>query len=169
MKSRSQEPLNPGSGKQERSPLSPDGGQYLTLGMGAEEYAINILCVQEIRSFEEPTRMVNAPNFIKGVINLRGVIVPIMDLRLKLGLPPVAYSDSTVVIILNMSETVVGVVVDSVSDVVTLPPEVIKVAPQFDVAIDERFIVGLAQQADRMLIVMNIEVLVSDNEMRLVR
>lgn len=152
-----------------RSVMASDGGQYLTLRLGSEEYAIDILRVQEIRSFEEPTRMVNAPDFIKGVINLRGVIVPIMDLRLKLHLPSVEYTDFTVVIILNVRGTIVGAVVDAVSDVVTLAADTIRPAPQFDTAIDERFIVGLAQMAQRMLIVMNIEVLMSDTEMGMVK
>ena len=154
---------------QVRSSVASDDRQYLTLRLGAEEYAIDILRVQEIRSFEEPTRMVNAPDFIKGVINLRGVIVPIMDLRLKLRLPSVEYTDFTVVIILNVRGTIVGAVVDAVSDVVTLAADTIRPAPQFDTAIDERFIVGLAQLAQRMLIVMNIEVLMSDTEMGMVK
>jgi purine-binding chemotaxis protein CheW len=146
-----------------------DGRQYLTLRLGGEEYAIDILRVQEIRSYEEPTRMVNAPPFIKGVINLRGVIVPIMDLRLKLNISKVEYTEFTVVIILNVRGTVVGAVVDAVSDVVTLTQQEIKAAPQFDTAIDSRFIVGLANLAERMLIVMNIEALMSDAEMGMVQ
>lgn len=142
-----------------------DGGQYLTLRLGVEEYAIDILRVQEIRSYEEPTRMVNAPTFIKGVINLRGVIVPIMDLRLKLHIDKVEYDEFTVVIILNVRGTVIGAVVDAVSDVVTLTSQSIKAAPQFDAAIDARFITGLANVGDRMLIVMNIEALMSNAEM----
>ena len=142
-----------------------DGGQYLTLRLGVEEYAIDILRVQEIRSYEEPTRMVNAPTFIKGVINLRGVIVPIMDLRLKLNIDKVEYDEFTVVIILNVRGTVIGAVVDAVSDVVTLTSQSIKAAPQFDAAIDARFITGLANLGDRMLIVMNIEALMSNAEM----
>lgn len=142
-----------------------DGGQYLTLQLGREEYAIDILRVQEIRSYEEPTRMVNAPPFIKGVINLRGVIVPIVDLRLKLNIEKVAYNEFTVVIILNVRGTVIGAVVDAVSDVVTLTSQSIKPAPQFDASIDSRFITGLANVGDRMLIVMNIEALMSNAEM----
>jgi len=144
-----------------------DGGQYLTLQLGREEYAIDILRVQEIRSYEEPTRMVNAPPFIKGVINLRGVIVPIVDLRLKLNIEKVAYNEFTVVIILNVRGTVIGAVVDAVSDVVTLTSQSIKPAPQFDASIDSRFITGLANVGDRMLIVMNIEALMSNAEMRM--
>ena len=142
-----------------------DGGQYLTLRLGSEEYAIDILRVQEIRSYEEPTRMVNAPSFIKGVINLRGVIVPIVDLRLKLNISKVEYDDFTVVIILIVRGTVIGAVVDAVSDVVTLTSQSIKAAPQFDTAIDARFITGLANVGDRMLIVMNMEALLSTAEM----
>ncbi len=142
-----------------------DGGQFLTLRLGSEEYAIGILRVQEIRSYEEPTRMVNAPSFIKGVVNLRGVIVPIVDLRLKLNIERVEYTEFTVVIILNVRGTVIGAVVDAVSDVVTLSAESIKPAPQFDAGIDSRFITGLANVGERMLIVMNIEALLSNDEL----
>lgn len=144
-----------------------DGGQFLTLRLGGEEYAIDILRVQEIRSYEEPTRMVNAPSFVKGVVNLRGVIVPIVDLRLKLNIDKADYTEFTVVIILNVRGTVVGAVVDAVSDVVTLTSQSIKPAPQFDAAIDSRFITGLADVGERMLIVMNIEALMSNDEIGL--
>ena len=146
----------------------PDSGQFLTLRLGNEEYAIDILRVQEIRSYEEPTRMVNAPAFIKGVVNLRGVIVPIVDLRMKLNLSKVEYNEFTVVIILNVRGTVIGAVVDSVSDVVTLAAGAIKPAPQFETALDSRFITGLANVGDRMLIVMNMEALMSNAEMGMV-
>ena len=142
-----------------------DAGQYLTLRLGNEDYAIDILRVQEIRSYEEPTRMVNAPPFIKGVINLRGVIVPIIDLRMKLNLDKVEYNEFTVVIILNIHGTMIGAVVDSVSDVVTLSSESIKEAPQFDTAIDARFISGIANVGERMLIVMDMGALLSKTEM----
>jgi purine-binding chemotaxis protein CheW len=142
-----------------------DSGQYLTLRLGREEYAIDILRVQEIRSYEEPTRMVNAPPFIKGVVNLRGVIVPIIDLRMKLQLANVEYNDFTVAIILNVRGTVIGAVVDSVSDVVTLGADMVKPAPQFETAMDTRFITGLANVGERMLIVMNMEALMSNAEM----
>ena len=142
-----------------------NSSQYLTLRLGKEEYAIDILRVQEIRSYEEPTRMVNAPSFIKGVVNLRGVIVPIVDLRMKLSLDKVEYNDFTVVIILNVCGTVIGAVVDSVSDVVTLSTEMIKPAPQFETTLDTRFITGLANVGERMLIVMNMEALMNNAEM----
>jgi purine-binding chemotaxis protein CheW len=140
-------------------------GEYLTLRLGAEEYAIDILRVQEIRSYEQPVHMVNSPSFIKGVINLRGVIVPIVDLRLKLSMPSAEYTDFTVVIILNIRGTVVGAVVDGVSDVVTLDAKVVRPAPQFESAIDARFILGLANLDERMLVVIDMDALLSTAEM----
>jgi purine-binding chemotaxis protein CheW len=142
-----------------------DAGQYLTLRLGDEDYAIDIMRVQEIRSYEEPTRMANSPAFIKGVVNLRGVIVPIVDLRMKLNVSKVDYNEFTVVIILNIRGSVIGAVVDAVSDVVTLDARTIKPAPQFESAIDSRFILGLAHIGDRMLIVMNMEALLSNAEL----
>jgi purine-binding chemotaxis protein CheW len=142
-----------------------DGGQYLTLRLGEEEYAIDILRVQEIRSYEEPTKMVNSPAFIKGVVNLRGVIVPIVDLRMKLNISKVEYNEFTVVIILNLRGTVIGAVVDAVADVVTLSSDIIKPAPQFESGIEARFIVGLANLGERMLIVMNMDALMSGAEL----
>ena len=146
-------------------PAGAVSGQYLTLRLGDEEYAIEILRVQEIRSYEQPVHMVNSPSFIKGVVNLRGVIVPIVDLRLKLNLSSADYTDFTVVIILNIHGAVVGAVVDAVSDVVTLDAKTIRPAPQFESAIESRFIVGLADVGERMLIVMNMETLLSNAEL----
>lgn len=140
-------------------------GQYLTLRLGQEDYAIDILRVQEIRSYEQPTKMVNSPSFVKGVINLRGVIVPIVDLRLKLHIGEADYTEFTVVIILNIHGTVVGAVVDAVSDVVTLGADMIKAAPQFDSGIEARFVLGLAHLADRTLIVMDMAALFSHAEL----
>ena len=137
----------------------------MTLRLGEEEYAIDIMRVQEIRSYEEPTRMVNSPAFIKGVVNLRGVIVPVADLRLKLNVEKVDYNEFTVVIILNIHGNVVGAVVDSVADVLTIDSETIKPAPQFDSGMDSRFIVGLVKQGERTLIVINVESLLSNAEL----
>lgn len=145
-----------------------DSGQYLTLRLGTEEYAMDIMRVQEIRSYEQPISMVNSPSFVKGVVNLRGVIVPIVDLRLKLKLPQVVYNDFTVVIILKLRGAVVGAVVDGVSDVVSLSAQSIKPAPQFESALDARFILGLAHVGERMLIVMNLEALLGNAEVGVV-
>ena len=142
-------------------------GEYLTFRLGAEEYGIDILRVQEIRSFEQPTRIANAPAFLKGVVNLRGVIVPIIDLRLKLGCDSAEYNHFTVVIVLNVRGRVVGAVVDSVSDVLELAGEAIRPAPQLNATIDASYITGIGSVADRMLILMDIEALMSSNDMGL--
>src|SRR5688572_23004541 len=119
--------------------------EFLTFRLGSESYGIEILKVQEIRGYETPTTIANAPPFIKGVINLRGVIVPILDLRVKFRLPDSKYDEFTVVIILNVASRVVGVVVDSVSDVVSLSVDEVRAAPEFaSTTFDTRYITGLA-------------------------
>jgi purine-binding chemotaxis protein CheW len=123
--------------------------------------------VQEIRSYEQPTRIANAPAFLKGVVNLRGVIVPIVDLRLKLGCDSAEYNHFTVVIVLNVRGRVVGAVVDSVSDVLELAGDTIRPAPQLNNTIDANYITGIGSVADRMLILMDIEALMSSNDMGL--
>lgn len=146
--------------------------EFLAFKLGAEEYGIDILRVQEIRSYEQPTRIANAPPFIKGVVNLRGVIVPIIDLRIKFGQEHVEYGHSTVTVILNMGRSVMGVVVDAVSDVVELTPEQIRPAPEFDNAIGVNFITGIGAieqgEQQRMLILVDIERLMTSAEMGLV-
>ena len=137
-------------------------GEYLTFRLGEEEYGIDILRVQEIRSYEQPTRIANAPAFIKGVVNLRGVIVPIVDLRLKLACANAEYNAFTVVIVLNVRGRVVGAVVDSVSDVLELEPAHVKPAPEVSTGAEAPFITGIGSVGDRMLILMDIEALMSD-------
>lgn len=141
--------------------------EFLTFRLGAEEYGIDILRVQEIRSYEEPTRIANAPHFIKGVVNLRGVIVPVVDLRMKLGCEKVEYNGFTVVIVLNVLGRVVGAVVDSVSDVLELSQDVIKPAPEMNTGVDSSFITGIASVGERMLILMDIASLMSSADMGL--
>ena len=141
--------------------------EYLTFRLGQEEYGIDILKVQEIRGYEAPTRIAHAPAFIKGVINLRGAIVPIVDLRIKFNLPSVTYDPFTVVIILNVLNRIVGIVVDSVSDVLALTPNEIKPAPEFGGSFDTQYLMGLATVEERMLILVNIEQLMSSQEMAL--
>ena len=143
-------------------------GEYLTFRLGAEEYGIDILRVQEIRSYEQPTRIANSPEFLKGVVNLRGVIVPIVDLRLKFSCESAEYNDFTVVIVLNIRGRVVGAVVDSVSDVLELPAEAVRPAPEIDAAVDTSHITGIANVADRMLILMDIDALMSSPDMGLI-
>ena len=150
-------------------PAAPtaEGGEFLTFRLGGEEYGIDILRVQEIRSYEPPTRIANAPHFIKGVVNLRGVIVPIIDLRLKLGCESAEYNAFTVVIVLNVRGRVVGAVVDSVSDVLELTRDHIKPAPELHSNVDGNFITGIGSVSDRMLILIDIEALMSSADMGL--
>jgi purine-binding chemotaxis protein CheW len=141
--------------------------EFLTFRLGAEEYGIDILRVQEIRSYEAPTRIANAPSFIKGVVNLRGVIVPVVDLRIKLNCEKVEYNGFTVVIVLNVHGRVVGAVVDSVSDVLQLSTELIKPAPEMHTTANTDFVTGIASVGERMLILMDIEALMGGADMGL--
>ncbi len=147
---------------------SSSAREYLTFRLDQEEYGIDILKVQEIRGYEPPTRVANAPSFIKGVVNLRGTIVPIVDMRLKFNCSKAEYNSFTVVIILNLGSRIVGIVVDSVSDVMELPPESLKAAPDIDSVIDSSAVLGLGSLGDRMLILLDIERLMSGADMGLV-
>jgi purine-binding chemotaxis protein CheW len=141
--------------------------EYLTFRLDQEEYGIDILKVQEIRGYESPTRIANAPIFIKGVVNLRGTIIPIVDMRLKFNCLKVEYNSFTVVIILNLRSRIVGIVVDSVSDVMELPSDSLKSAPDVDSSIGSDAVLGLGSLGDRMLILLDIERLMSGTDMGL--
>jgi purine-binding chemotaxis protein CheW len=154
--------------EREAEKVSTGAREYLTFRLDQEEYGIDILKVQEIRGYERPTRIANAPAFIKGVVNLRGTIVPIVDMRLKFNCAKAEYNAFTVVIILNLHNRIVGIVVDSVSDVMELPPESLKAAPEMDTTIDNSAVVGLGSVGDRMLILLDIEKLMSGLDMGLV-
>ena len=142
--------------------------EYLTFTLGDEEYAIDILKVQEIRGYDAVTRIANTPDFIKGVINMRGVIVPVVDMRLKFHLGNATYDQFTVMIILNLGQRIVGMVVDSVSDVIALNPEEIRPAPDFGSTFDTQYLLGLASVGERMAIVVDIEKLMTSQEMGLI-
>lgn len=142
--------------------------EFLAFKLGAEEYGIDILRVQEIRSYEEPTRIANAPAFLKGVVNLRGVIVPIVDMRLKFNLERANYDDFTVVIVMNIAGRVVGMVVDGVSDVITLTPEQLRPVPEFSAAVAADHLMAIGAIDDRMLILVDIEKLMTSEEIGLV-
>lgn len=135
------------------------GGEYLSFTLGDEHYGVDILKVQEIRGYDAVTRVPDAPDYIKGVINLRGTIVPVIDLRLKLRLDDARYDAFTVMIVLNVDNRVVGIVVDSVSDVIPLAADQIRPTPEFGAAVDTRFISGIGTQDERMLILLDIETL----------
>jgi purine-binding chemotaxis protein CheW len=142
-------------------------GEYLTFVLGNEEYGLEILKVQEIRGYDSVTQIANTPDFIKGVVNLRGKIVPIVDLRIKFHLGKVEYDEFTVVIILNLNGRVVGIVVDGVSDVMALKEEQIRDVPSLVTSIDTKYIVGLATVEEQMLILVDIEQLMTSQEMAL--
>jgi purine-binding chemotaxis protein CheW len=147
---------------------SDSDNEFLAFKLGKEEYGIDILKVQEIRGYEAVTRIANAPEFIKGVVNLRGIIVPIVDMRIKFNLGEPTYDQFTVVIILNIGGRVTGMVVDSVSDVITLSPEQIKPAPEMGTAFNSDYLTGLGTLNERMLILVDIDKLMSSAEMGLI-
>jgi purine-binding chemotaxis protein CheW len=140
--------------------VEPDGsaqyGEWLTFRLGDGEYAVDILHVQEIRSYDLPTRMVNAPAAVKGVIHLRGIIVPVVDMRIHFNLPEVRYDAFTVVIVLNINDQVVGMVIDGVSDVVRLGPQQISPAPHFSSAVAVSHVHGIGSIGDRTLLLLDI-------------
>ena len=142
--------------------------EFLTFRLGAEEYGVDILKVQEIRGYDAITQIANAPVFVKGVINLRGVIVPIVDMRIKFGLGEAEYDQFTVVIILNVAGRVVGIVVDAVSDVISLEQEQFRPTPGMGSIIDTEYIMGLGTLDERMLILIDIEKLMASSAMGLI-
>ena len=142
--------------------------EFLSFKLGQEEYCLDILSVQEIRGYDTVTSIANTPDFIKGVINLRGNIVPIVDMRIKFRLSEARYDATTIVIILNLNKKMIGIVVDSVSDVIALPIEAIREAPRFGSAINTEFISGMATVDGNMLIVVDIQKLMSSDDLQLI-
>ena len=141
--------------------------EFLTFTLGDEHYGLDIMRVKEIRGYEPVTKIANAPPFIKGVLNLRGDIVPIVDLRLKFTVGEATYNEFTIVIMLHINERIVGIVVDAVSDVVNLTSDDIKPPPEFGVAFDSQYLHGLAPVSDQMIILLNIDALISSKELGL--
>lgn len=160
--------MQPVQEKSSGSNSTAGNNEFLSFTLGKEEYGIDILRVQEIRGYDAVTAIANTPEFIKGVINLRGIIVPIVDMRIKFKLGSITYDEFTVVIILNIAKRVVGVVVDGVSDVLTLTPEQIKPAPEFGGTFDTQYLLGLGTVDDRMLILVDIEKLMVSSDMELI-
>lgn len=147
---------------------SHTANEFLTFRLGGEEYGIEILKVQEIRGYDSITQIANAPDFIKGVVNLRGIIVPIIDMRIKFRLGNADYDQFTVVIILNVAGRVMGIVVDGVSDVISLEAEQMRPTPGFGSVIDTEYIMGLGTVDERMLILIDIEKLMASSDMGLI-
>ena len=152
------------------SELDSDADQYLTFILGSEEYGVDILRVQEIKGWDSVTPIPNTPEYIKGVINLRGTIVPIVDLRQRFNMPEIEYGPITVVIVLKIEcadrDRIMGIVVDGVSDVYDVPPEEMKAAPDFGNVVDTEFVRGLATVEEKMIIILDIDHLMSGNEMQ---
>jgi len=161
--------LNPANPAQASTHTEQTGKEYLVLSLAGQEYGIDILKVREIRRFEKKsvTRLANVPEFMLGVTNLRGLIVPIVDMRMKLNLDTVEYGEHTAVVILNLDEQVVGVVVDGVSDVLILRPEQISEPPSFDDVFASEFLTGIGTVDARMLILVDIQRLMRSAEMEL--
>ncbi|PKG93168.1 chemotaxis protein CheW [Paraglaciecola sp. MB-3u-78] len=145
-----------------------DSREFLSFVLGEEQYALDIMSVKEIRGYEAVTKVANAPPFIKGVINLRGDIVPIVDLRLKFAVGEATYNEFTIVIMLKVAERILGIVVDGVSDVIRLADEQIRPPPEFGVTFDTRYLLGLVPIDDQMVILVNIESLILSDELGLV-
>ena len=150
-----------------RQEPTENGGEYLTFSLGREAYGVDILKVQEIRGYDTVTRIPDAPAFIKGVINLRGTIVPVVDMRLKFNLGSAEYNEFTVMIILNVAGRIVGMVVDGVSDVLQLDGAQILPPPEFGASFDTRYITGIGALDGQMLILVDIETLMAGPEMAL--
>ncbi|WP_333609300.1 chemotaxis protein CheW [Arsukibacterium sp.] len=139
--------------------------EFLTFTLGDEHYGLDIMKVKEIRGYEAVTKIANAPPFIKGVLNLRGDIVPIVDLRLKFAVGEATYNEFTIVIMLHIGDRIVGIVVDAVSDVINIGSDEVKPPPQFGVAFDSQYLHGLAPVNENMIILLNIEALISSKEL----
>ena len=153
--------------KEEQAKTESNRLEFLTFTLGDEHYGLDIMKVKEIRGYEPVTKIANAPPFIKGVLNLRGDIVPIVDLRLKFAVGSAVYNEFTIVIMLYIGERIVGIVVDAVSDVVNIDAEDIKPPPEFGVAFDSQYLHGLAPINENMIILLNIEKLISSQELGL--
>lgn len=152
----------------QQSVMAGDDREFLSFVLGEEHYALDITTVKEIRGYEQVTKIANAPDFIKGVMNLRGDIVPVVDLRIKFNVGEATYNEFTIVIMLNVDERIVGIVVDGVSDVIRLTEEEMLPPPEFGVAFDSRYLHGLADVDETMVILVNIESLINSNELGLV-
>jgi purine-binding chemotaxis protein CheW len=141
--------------------------QYLTFWLNNQEYGLDLLRVREIRGFTAITAIPNMPAHIKGVMNLRGAVLPVVDLRLKFNMPEKEYSKFTVIIIARSGEKSVGLVVDSVSDVLSIPVQQVNPPPDFGTAVDRNFVLGLLKASDRLSILLDLDKLLIESEITL--
>jgi purine-binding chemotaxis protein CheW len=137
--------------------FATDGSQYLTFRLGQEEYGVEILKVQEIKGYSAITPVPNTPAYFKGVMNLRGTIVPVVDLRAKFGMPEAEYNQFTVIIVLMVGTKVMGLIVDAVSDVLNIPKKDIQPTPDFGAQVDAQFINGMAKAGDKLVVLLDID------------
>jgi purine-binding chemotaxis protein CheW len=148
-----------------RISFATDGSQYLTFALGEEEYGVEILKVQEIKGYTAITPIPNTPPHIRGVMNLRGTIVPVVDLRTKLGMQETEYSQFTVIIVVTVGTKVMGLIVDAVSDVLNIPKSDIQATPDFGASVDARFINGMAKAGEKLVVLLNIDRVLGGDEM----
>jgi purine-binding chemotaxis protein CheW len=141
--------------------------EVLVFELGGEQYGVDILKVQEIRGYEKVTPIPSAPAYLKGVMNLRGIIVPVIDMRIKFGLGEPRYDAFTVVVILRLAGRVIGIVVDGVSDVLQLAAGDVRAAPQLGTVVDSSFLAGIATQGERLVLLIDIEKFLSSGELNL--
>jgi len=146
---------------------SGTGDQFVTFTLGNEEYGVEILKVQEIIGYQGFTKIPNVPPFVKGVLNLRGSVVPVIDLRLKFGMPEKEYDKFTVILILEVAGRIIGTIVDAVSDVVTLTEDEMQPTPDFSSGIRTDFISGMGRKDDKLIILLDIDKVLSDGELEL--
>ncbi|MBM4134842.1 MAG: chemotaxis protein CheW [Nitrospira sp.] len=152
------------SASERQTGLASDGSQYLTFVLGEEHYGLDILRVQEIKGYTAVTRIPNTPDYIKGVLNLRGTIVPIVDLRCKFGMPQAEYTMFTVIVVVVVQDKIMGVVVDAVSDVLNITTKDIQPPPHFGAQVDTSFIQNIAKSGDRLITLLDIDRVLSDGE-----
>jgi len=146
--------------------LSTDGSQFLTFNLGEELYGVDILRVQEIKGYTAVTKIPNTPPHIKGVLNLRGTIVPIVELRTKFDMPMIDYTMFTVIVVVVVKEKIMGLVVDSVSDVLNIDKNDIQAPPQFGAKMDVSFLSGIGKSGDKLVALLDMDRLLSDGEMQ---
>jgi purine-binding chemotaxis protein CheW len=144
--------------------LTTDDNQFLTFNLGEELYGVDILRVQEIKGYTAVTKIPNTPSHIKGVLNLRGTIVPIIELRTKFGMPTIDYTAFTVIIVVVVRDKVMGLVVDAVSDVLNIEKKDIQSAPQFGVKVDVSFLNGIGKSGDKLVALLDIDRMLSEGE-----
>ncbi len=151
---------------QQQIGLTTDGNQFLTFNLGEELYGVDILRVQEIKGYTAVTKIPNTPSHIKGVLNLRGTIVPIIELRTKFSMPTIDYTAFTVIIVVVVRDKVMGLVVDAVSDVLNIDKKDIQPPPQFGAKVDVSFLNGIGKSNDKLVALLDIDRLLLDDEMQ---